>query len=80
MDKPRWDPIAHMNAARARKPASGGKTYKRNATYRPVLEGSWDAIEILLKRAVKNFRPKSFRADTYLSDADWTFIKDNGGI
>ena len=25
----RWNPIDHMNAARANKPASGGKTYKR---------------------------------------------------
>jgi hypothetical protein len=38
-----WDRIAHMNAARARKPASGGRTYKRTISRAPTpARDSWD--------------------------------------
>ena len=41
----KWDAIAAMNAARARKPATGGKTYSRTAPRRdtPAM-GTWERL------------------------------------
>jgi len=41
----KWDRIAHMNAANAHRPASGGRTYKRVAVRRetPAM-GTWDRL------------------------------------
>jgi hypothetical protein len=41
----KWDRIAAMNRARDRKPASGGKNYKRLAVRRetPAM-GTWDRL------------------------------------
>lgn len=37
----RWNPIDHMNAARANKPASGGKTYKRHVATQADLNAQY---------------------------------------
>lgn len=40
-----WDPIAHMNRAAARKPASGGKNYTRMAKRSDHAPIDYDSIE-----------------------------------
>lgn len=40
-----WDRIAAMNRARERKPATGGKTYHRTITHRPIpADGTWERL------------------------------------
>ena len=39
----RWNPIDHMNAARANKPASGGKTYRGHVASQSDLNAQFPA-------------------------------------